>query len=31
MMYIEATLMTKPTKWRMHQANAQISLGIRPV
>ena len=24
-------LMTKPTKWHVHTANTQISLGIRPV
>ena len=24
-------LMTKPTKWQVHQAKTQISLGIRPV
>ena len=24
-------LMTKPTKWHVHPANSQISLGIRPV
>ena len=24
-------LMTKPTKWHVHQAKAQISLGIHPV